>query len=254
MGQFGAMSYLQHLDQTNSLKVKEKVNVIEAATALLGQEVEMANRYKIKNAETDQDLFYAVEQTDCFTRQLMQCCPDCAPWKLDFLLLAGGSNQLVMQMDKEWSATCCCLNRPMVAVTDVQSGQRLGTISDPCVCFNFKFNVYDGMGQDAFIADGGCCQPGLFCPLPCGPCAEVKFDLTNPEGQQIGQIVKKVPGCLKFLLAPDVDNYHVAFYPGAWVPETKALATALSIFMDFRFFSNNKSDDRGSGFDSFGGE
>lgn len=31
------------------------------------------------------DLFYAVEHTDCITRQLKQCCPDCAAWNVDMM-------------------------------------------------------------------------------------------------------------------------------------------------------------------------
>ena len=36
------------------------------------------------------DIFYAVEQTDCITRQLKQCCPDCAAWNVDLLPLGCG--------------------------------------------------------------------------------------------------------------------------------------------------------------------
>ena len=35
------------------------------------------------------DIFYAVESTDCLSRQIKQCCPDCAPWNVEMLLLGS---------------------------------------------------------------------------------------------------------------------------------------------------------------------
>mmetsp|Transcript_54166 Transcript_54166/g.155624 ORF Transcript_54166/g.155624 Transcript_54166/m.155624 type:complete len:251 (-) Transcript_54166:100-852(-) len=237
------MSYTGYLEGVNNVIIKEKVNLIEAASALLGQEIEMANKYKIQNRDTGEDIFYAVEQTSCLTRQLKQCCGDCAGWDLDILFIAQGMSMPAMKMSKPWTATFLCCNRPVVEVLDAQSGMPMGSITDPCMCFNMKFVVNDMYGNPVVFADGGCCQPGVWLPLPCGPCSEISFDLIHPDsGSKIGELKKKVPGCLKFFLAPDVDNYIVQFYPG-WDGRSKALVLALAIFMDFRLFSENPNDD-----------
>merc|ERR1712232_993967 len=90
-------------------------------------------------------------------------------------------------------------------------------------------------------AKGGCCQLGLFCPLPCGPCSEVHFDVTDAASDQIvGHVTKKVPNCLKWLIPGEsVDNYHVDFQK-VQHPQWKAMLMVLSVFIDFRYFSETQ--------------
>lgn len=41
-----------------------------------------------------------------------------------------------------------------------------------------RFSVpQDHEGRDLVTIDGGCCQLGLFCPCPCGPCSRVTFEI-----------------------------------------------------------------------------
>jgi len=251
------MAYYSALENVSVLKIKEKVNLLEAASALLGQEIEMANKYMVKDQETGQDLFYAVEQTDCITRQLKQCFGDCAAWNLDIMYIGGGGAEQAMKMEKPWTCTVCCFNRPTVKVSDFNTGEVLGAVSDPCTCFGLTFTMKDADDSPLVTASGGCCQWGLCCPLPCGPCAEINFDLQDANsGNNVGLLKKKVPGCLKFFLAPDVDNYTVRFdSDGPWDGKNKALMMAMAIFMDFRIFSDNPSDDDdGKGGDVSAGE
>merc|ERR1719266_1741907 len=88
------------LMQHQKVEIKEKVNMIEALTAIIGQEIEMANKYKIFADGGNEELFYAVEETDCCMRQLKQCAPDCAPWKLDILYTQGGAQTLVYKLER----------------------------------------------------------------------------------------------------------------------------------------------------------
>merc|ERR1712048_933993 len=79
------------------------------------------------------------------------------------------------------------------------------------------------------FAKGGCCQLGLICPCPCGPCKEVTFDVTDyHSGNGIGRLTKIVPDCLKFLVADDVSNYKVEF-GAVQNPQWKA----MSLHWDF---------------------
>jgi len=235
------------LDSTNSIRIKEKVSVIEAASAIIGQEIEMANRYSVHDRSTGAQLFYAVEQTGCLARQLKQLCSDCAPWSVDILAGGPGGMAPAVKMERPFSCTCCCFNRPTVQILNANSAETMGYVTDPCTFCNYNFYVRDAGGRNIIAAEGGCCQWGICCPCPCGPCSEVNFDLTDPQsGTNIGRLQKKVPGILKFFLAPDVDNYTVEFTnPQGWSAQKKMLAIALSIFMDFRLFSENPNDDEG---------
>jgi hypothetical protein len=232
------------LHSQSTILIKEQASMIEALTAIIGQEIEMGNKYKIMT-QSEEEIFFAVEETDCMTRQLKQCCPDCAPWSLGIAFTQGGANQKVFHMKRDWTCTFCCFNRPVVEVIDVPSGQKLGSISDPFACCDLTFDVRDPGDQTVIKANGGCCQWGLCCPLPCGPCAEVNFEINDAgSGQKVGNLQKKVPNCCKFFFAPDVDNFNVEF-GGVSHPQYKALIMALAIFMDFRYFNENSNDDEG---------
>merc|ERR1712176_12997 len=173
----------------------------------------MANKYKVFADGGQDELFYAVEETDCCIRQLKQCAPDCAPWKLDILYTQGGAQTLVYKLEREATCTCLCFNRPVVTVTDVAQGKKIGSIQDPFACCDLTFTIRGPDDEDALKANGGCCQWGLCCPLPCGPCAEVSFPISDAKtGNEVGGLVKKVPGCCKFFFAPDVENYKLDFH------------------------------------------
>jgi len=250
----GAMTPAQEvMGPVQKIMIKEKVSMLEAATALLGQEIEMANKYSVTDGYGNQ-LFYAVEETDCCTRQLKNCMKDCAPFKVNILNTSGGGSQPGFFMEKGWSFTCCCINRPRVQVKDISSGGEmiLGTIHDPCTCLALNFSVYDDDGNPVATADGGCCQWGMCCPFPCGPCAKVEFKLLDGNSNEVGMLTKKIPGFCKFFLSPDVDNYHVDFGDNVDA-KTKALFLALAIFMDFQHFSDNSNDSDGGLMGSLGG-
>jgi len=230
---------LQALDGCKKVEVKEKVNRLEAITALLGSEVEMANKYKILT-EDGEEIMFAVEKTDFLTRQLKQCCGDCAAWQVDILYTQGGVQETAFKIDRPWSATCCCINRPVMTMSDA-NGQVLGKMRDPFACCDLTFRMQDPAGKDVLLAKGGCCQPGMCCPLPCGPCSQVSFPVVDAStGADVGHIQKKVPSCCKFLFASDVDNYKIDF-GGVQNPQWKALMVGLSIFIDFRYFTDNKA-------------
>lgn len=241
-------SPLQLLDGLQGIQVKEKVNLLEAASALMGTEVEMANKYSIQDQSGNQ-VFFAAESTDCCTRQLKQCFGDCAPWSVDVFQ----GDQKAFEISRPWTCTCLCLNRPKLEVKDVVDDAYLGAVIDPCTCCGMKFRLVDKDDNDVAAVDGGCCQCGLCCPLPCGPCSEVNFDITDASGSNVGHMTKRVPGCCKFFLASDVDNYDITF-DGVSDPETKALIMATALFIDFKYFNVNNSQERTGLDEGYGGE
>jgi len=238
---------VQAMRAVSRIEVQEKVNAIEAGAALLGQEVEMPNRYAVIDGATHQQVFFAVEQTGFVQRQLKQCFGDCTPWNLDIFYTGRGAPQKAFHVERPATCTCCCFNRPAAGVYDATSGRVLGSISDPCTCLSTYFTVRDESGRAVLSADGGCCQLGLWCPCPCGPCSRVDFDITDTQsGRTVGHIQKRVPSPLMWMFAPDVDNYAIDFGRVS-NPNYKVLIMAMSIFMDFRYWNDNTRDNRNRG-------
>lgn len=231
---------LESLAKTRCIEVEEKSSMIEAATDLLGWDVEMANKYRIYATDGKKtEIMYAVEQTNCCTRNVRRCCPDCTPWELSILHTERGGADLAFTLRRPWSATCCCFNRPVVHIRDEVTGHDIGSIKDPFACFDLTFSLRDPLEKEVLQAKGGCCQPGLLCPLPCGPCSEVHLDVVDASGEHAAIMTKKVPSCLKWVFASDVDNYKID-YQNVADPRMKALVLALSIFVDFRYFNDNQ--------------
>jgi len=244
----GGPPSVQALRNVSCIQVQEQMSMIEAgAAALLGAEVEMPNTYAIVDAATRRQLFYAQENTGFIMRQVKQCFGECAPWDLHIMQTGFGGAQPAIHIDRPCSLTCCCFNRPMAGVYDVLSRQQLGSITDPCTCLSTAFHVKDAYGTEVYTADGGCCQPGLWCPCPVGPCAQVDFDINDRRsGKKVGHIRKQLPGLLSWLMAPDVDNYMVDF-GHVRDPTHKALLMSLAIYMDFRYWNDSTRDNKDYG-------
>jgi hypothetical protein len=246
------MAHYEALKNTSSIKICEQARLLEVASALLGQEIEMANKYSVRDKMSGQQLFYVVEQTDCCTLQLKQCLGDCAAWSVDILWTGHGDAERAIHMERPWTCTCCCFNRPTVNIVDVNSGEDIGSITDPCNCCGMDLTAKDSDGNALFKAAGGCCQLGVCCPLPCGPCSKIEYEIQDMESVPIGLLTKKVPGCCKFFFAPDVDNYILEYgVSDIWSdPANKAVMVAMAIFMDFRYFSENPNDEDDGPLDS----
>jgi len=237
---------MDHIALMHSLQVQEKANLLQEITAALGMEVEMANKYKVLDDRGNQ-VFYAVEQTGCCRRQLQNgCCHDCAPYDVHvFYTPPGQQHQNFITMTRPCQLTCCCFNRPTADVTDAHTQQKIGSFRDPCTCCLLKFQVRDAADNEVLLVDGGCvcCQPGMLCPLPCGPCSKVDFIVRDAAyGHQVAQVSKQVPSCLSWCFAPDVDNYQLQFEQ-VTNPQWKSILLAFTIFMDFRYFNVNRNEE-----------
>merc|ERR1719350_876387 len=109
------------------LEIKERASIIQEATAMLGEEVNMKNRYLVMDPVGNK-LFYAVERTDCCRRQMQNmCCHDCASWEVDVLYTPPNSlMQKFVTLQRPCAFTCCCFHRPVAHVDDATTGQRIG--------------------------------------------------------------------------------------------------------------------------------
>jgi len=232
------------LTELTGFDVKEKASILEGVSAALGVEIEFPNRYDILDPETQNRIFFAAEENSC-TKRCMQTagCRDCAPWQVDILYTGGSSPEKFLTVKRPCTWTCCCFNTPFAHVED-NTGLEVGKFSNPCSCCgSMKFGLHSKEGAPILDIDGGCCQWGLCCPLPCGPCSRVTFYIKEAGTEKIaGTIEKKVPGCCKWFFAPDVDNYHVKLEDKNMDIKMKALLMAFTIFLDFRYFNDNSQD------------
>lgn len=129
----------------------------------------------------------------------------------------------------------------------------MGRIRDPWACCNLTFQVFDKDDVEKLYTQGQCCQLGLWCPCPFGPCKEVHFDVADyTSGDTVGSLTKQVPDCLKFIVSDDTDNYVVEFGE-VKDPRMKAMMIALALFIDFRYF-NEKSDKNENAIDMVTGD
>lgn len=255
------------LESLPKVKIEEKMNMLETASGLLGEllgvdaELEMSNKYVIRSPQ-GHPLFFAIEQTDFLNRQ---CGGDCRAIDIDVVVLGQNPNllnqaeggydwnfnpfskvdltnsQRFLRLHKDCQCTCCCFNRPIIQVLDGTTGQLIGNIRHPWACCDMTFELMDASDQPVLTSRGGCCQLGLICPCPCGPCAEVNFEVKDAKsGNEVGRLTKVIPDCLKFVVADDVDNYEVEFGHIS-NPQWRAMMVALGLFIDFRYF-NTRSD------------
>eukprot|EP00927_Polykrikos_kofoidii_P024705 TRINITY_DN22401_c0_g2_i1.p1 TRINITY_DN22401_c0_g2~~TRINITY_DN22401_c0_g2_i1.p1 ORF type:complete len:295 (+),score=54.69 TRINITY_DN22401_c0_g2_i1:84-887(+) len=233
---------LECLAGVDEICIKEKVRTLEAITAIMGQEIEMANKYKVYAEGGVDDLFVAWEQTNFVGRNLKQCFGDCSPWHMDIRYAQGLGSEAGFKLDRPASCTFCCFNRPEAYMYDTE-GNLLGSVRDPFTCCGgLNFSVQDPEGTTVLQMDGGRCQPGFWFPLPCLDCNKIEFPIVDAEtGAVKGQMTKKAPSLFHWTVAPDVDHYHLSF-KDVEQPENRALLLAMTIFIDFRYFNNNRND------------
>eukprot|EP01067_Filipodium_phascolosomae_P005891 Filipodium_phascolosomae@DN4022_c0_g1_i1.p1 len=195
--------------------------------------VSMANVYSVVSPD-GRTLFTVVEDSNCCTRN---CCKDCGCYKFTVHMGSDTSSPPVWEADRPCRCTCLCFCRPKLDITD-SYGSEFGTVVDPWALCNMTFKIQDKSGEDVMYMKGGCCQYGLICPFPCGPCGEVEFEVEDVEsGNDVATLMKELQ-CLKSLT--DSDDYSIEFQPGV-TPEHKALIMMAAVFVDFRYFDSRNT-------------
>jgi len=190
--------------------------------------------------------FFVKENSTCCERTFSSACGGlCKQWRMEIFLLGpngiqGGQGEMTpfMHLERPCHATCLCLNRPEVVVTDAQTGLKIGTIREPFTCCNLKFEVLDASDRPTLDVEGCICQPGLLCPCPCDgvPCQVIDFPITDHHSKaQVAKIEKKWRWGDFCQCASEWDDYWVDFQD-AKNPDFKMLLLATSIFIQMRFF------------------
>eukprot|EP00440_Ansanella_granifera_P067460 gb/GFBE01073171.1/.p1 GENE.gb/GFBE01073171.1/~~gb/GFBE01073171.1/.p1 ORF type:complete len:331 (+),score=64.26 gb/GFBE01073171.1/:1-993(+) len=233
-------AYMECLDDLLSMSLKED----SKAVGLLIKDAGVGNKFELngrsKKGVSQFGLFQLVETSGCIARCMKKCYSGCAPWSVDVYYSGEGGPVKAMQWQRNFTLNCCCFNRPSVDIIDVKLKKKLGSMTDPCNPCDMTFTAFDQDDRPALYAKGGCCQPGLACPFPCGPCAVVNVSVDDAKtGKEVARIKREI-GC-NWCLGGEGDTYQfdvekVRNY------ESKALLLALSLFIDFRYFTAKGGD------------
>lgn len=224
------------LNNCQSIKVKQKFEMLEALTGY-----EQANEYKVYG-DDGVKLFKCKEKSDWCARQ---CCPSgCRPYDYQIKMETGPYNDMeFLHAVREFACTCLCFNRPELTVFIPGTGQTLGYMTDPWACCDMTFDLFDADRNLVLKVNGSCCQCGLFCKCPCGPCDSVNFDIKDGQtGEVVGDIKNKFRAANLFA-ASDADNYEINFGK-VQDPRWKAMVMVLAIFLDMRYFEQSGGEQR----------
>uniref|UniRef100_A0A8D3BXU0 Phospholipid scramblase n=2 Tax=Scophthalmus maximus TaxID=52904 RepID=A0A8D3BXU0_SCOMX len=196
-------------------------HVVRPGSALVG--FESNNKYEVRNA-MGQNVFYAVEENDCLSRQC------CGPMRSFTIHILDNFGQEVITITRPLKCTSClfpcCLQE-----LEVQSppGNTVGYVVQQWHPFSPKFLVANEH-----------CEPvlkihGPFCGWSCLP--DVDFEiLTMDEVSKIGKISKQWSGLLREAFT-DTDNFGIKF-PMDLDVRMKAVMIAACFLIDFMFFES----------------
>jgi len=239
----------QRLESREGLFVKQRINWAEAITGC-----EQANSYQVFGINKEGDkkgkaLLECKEKSNCCIR--LFCSPACRPFEVTINTVDENfedlDNEPFLKIDRPCACTIMCINRPEAKVSWVEGGKNefIGKIIDPWNFCNIQVDLYDAMGNKRFQVEGSCCQLGIWCKLPFESCQTIDFDINNQAGDKLSHMQKRSAGCLASAMA-NADNFSVTFPPQV-TKEDRALFVAACIFLDFRFFEENKKDKQSGG-------
>uniref|UniRef100_A0A3B5LV69 Phospholipid scramblase n=1 Tax=Xiphophorus couchianus TaxID=32473 RepID=A0A3B5LV69_9TELE len=188
-------------------------------TALVG--FESNNKYEVRNA-MGQNVFYAVEENDCLSRQ---CCGPLRPFNIHVLDNFGQEIISVTRPLKCMSCFFpCCLQELEV---QAPPGNTVGYVIQQWHPLSPKFIVANEHNEPVLKIHGP------FCGWSCLP--DVDFEiLTMDEVSKIGKISKQWTGLLREAFT-DADNFGIQF-PMDLDVRMKAVMIGACFLIDFMFF------------------
>lgn len=225
---------LGELGNCVGILIKQIPEVMEELTGC-----EMENIYHVYGSSTSgfRFLLKCRESSSWCTRR---CCTSSRRgFNMDIGFIASGNpmDPIASQFakaDKGCTLGCCCLCRPEMILSLVDTKELVGRARFICTLCDPTFHVYDGNDILRYIITGSCCQCGLMCTNnKCGKFSEVKFDIITPDGEKVGKIMKQRANGAEYIT--DADSYEVIF-PKEASPRDKLLLTAVGLLIDYQYF------------------
>uniref|UniRef100_A0A1B6E985 Phospholipid scramblase n=1 Tax=Clastoptera arizonana TaxID=38151 RepID=A0A1B6E985_9HEMI len=214
------LEYLSNIDQ---LLVHQKVELLEAFTGF-----ETKNKYTVKNS-VGQKVFYAVEDTDCCTRN---CCGPIRPF--DIQILDNYKNE-VIHLNRPLACTSCwfpcCLQKLEVFAP---LGCLVGTVEQNWSILTPQFTVKNAAGDVVFKIRGPMCTFSI-----CG--SDVEFEvLSAVDESMVGKISKQWSGLARELFT-DSDYFGITF-PMNLDVKMKAVMLGTCFLIDYMFFEGKRDE------------
>ncbi|XP_058838951.1 phospholipid scramblase 2 isoform X2 [Topomyia yanbarensis] len=216
---------LEYLSSIDQLLVHQKVELLEAFVGF-----ETANKYTVKNT-LGQKVYWAVEDTDCCTRN---CCGAARPF--DMKILDFYQNEVLHFNRPLRCQSCwfpCCLQTMEVSAPP---GNVIGTVEQDWSIFTPQFSIKDQTGSTVLKIEGPCCTFSI--------CGDVEFKVVTNDGSQVGKISKQWSGFAREAFT-DSDHFGINF-PMNLDVRVKATLLGALFLIDYMFFekTGNKENDR----------
>lgn len=213
---------LEYLTQLDQLLVKQQVEVLEILTGF-----ETNNKYQVLNS-LGQKVFFAVEDTDCCTRQM------CGSLRAFDMKILDNAGREVVHLERPFRCkSCwypCCLQEMTVCAPP---GQVIGKIKQLCHPLRPKFAILDHMDNEVLYVSG----PIFTCDF----CGEIKFEVLATDGEtEVGRVSKQWSGLLKEMVT-DADNFGISF-PLDMDVRIKATLMAIAFLIDFMYYEESSDD------------
>jgi len=208
--------------------VQQKVELLEAFTGF-----ETANKYQIKNS-LGQNVYFAVEDTDCCTRQC------CGPIRAFDMKILDNNQQEIIHLERPFRCTSCwfpcCLQEMEISSPP---GNKIGKIKQKWDPFFPKFEIEDDDDHTILKIEGPFCTCGF---------GDVEFKVLSKDDKEIGKISKQWSGLAKEMFT-DADNFGIQF-PMDLDVKAKACLLGACLLIDFMFFeeTNNQNNQQNTMF------
>lgn len=244
---------MESFQDTHKLIIKQKFEPLEAlanaaANALdldaLGALGETANKYDVFTDDGG-DKFRVIESSEYCGCTGRVCCRPNHELKLHVFAPGQSSSTEVMFFDRPCKCGQCCAfhdscQQEMHVFDGPETmGNRIGYIKQPFMGGGLSPTVHIMDREDAeepvatVKANAVCCIGGLFC--------DHTFEVTDPDGNVIGKIVKTKPsgfGQFAQELVSDADVFALEFTDPNLDNRKKANIFAALHLIDYMFFEN----------------
>jgi len=223
------------LESRQNIYIRQKATLAECFECCTG--CEMANKYRIEDANSKEYLFYAKEKSNCCLRT---CCGSSAPFRIEFY--DTKKKQLALEFKHPYRCTdarCCCpcgffYHCGCVQEMDIYaSNKKVGYVKEQygTWCCSGKWSAFDHQGYEQLRITTNCCDF-----ISCCCCRDIHFKMTDKDGQQIGRVSKKWV-CSLCGASQQIDNFQVDFNHETTV-DNKLLGMATAMLLKYVYFED----------------
>ncbi|GLV37595.1 scramblase 1 [Carabus blaptoides fortunei] len=213
---------LEYLTMIDQLLIHQKVEILEALTGF-----ETKNKFTIKNS-LGQKVYYAVEDSDCLTRN---CCGPIRPFDMNIL---DNYQNPVMHLSRPLACDSCCFPCCLQSmVVSAPPGNIVGTVQQEWSIFCPSFTIRNPVGDVVL------CIEGPFCTMSI--CGDVEFKVMSADKEhQVGRISKQWSGLMREMFT-DTDYFGITF-PMDLDVKMKAVMMGACFLIDAMFFEKTQNN------------